>query len=170
MGKAAWGLATLAFLALTGWSQQPDATPPLPQIEKLAPAPADAARGKHVTEPPACPAKFDDSLATNGIAGKEDHAGLTQPKPKRQVNAEFSNQARREIREQHIKQFQAVSIVSFIVDVNGNPQDLCLMKPAGYGLDAQAAKAVWQYRFWPATKDGKPVPVRLHVEVNFRTY
>ncbi len=35
------------------------------------------------------------------------------------------------------------------------------------GLDEQAVAAVRQYRFKPATLDGKPVPVDLYIDVNF---
>jgi protein TonB len=36
-----------------------------------------------------------------------------------------------------------------------------------YGLDAQAVKAMKQWLFKPGTKDGKPVPVRVDVEMTF---
>ena len=42
-----------------------------------------------------------------------------------------------------------------------------LSRSAGYGLDAKAAEAVGQYEFSPATKDGKPVAARIHIETNF---
>src|SRR5665213_4339129 len=36
------------------------------------------------------------------------------------------------------------------------------------GLDEKAVEAVKQYRFKPAMEGGKPVPVELNIEVNFR--
>ena len=36
------------------------------------------------------------------------------------------------------------------------------------GLDEEAIKALGKWRFRPATKEGKPVPVRANVEINFR--
>lgn len=36
-----------------------------------------------------------------------------------------------------------------------------------YGLDEQAVKAVKQWRFRPGTKDGKPVPVRVSIDMTF---
>ena len=36
-----------------------------------------------------------------------------------------------------------------------------------YGLDEQAVKAVKQWTFRPGTKDGKPVPVRVSIEMTF---
>lgn len=38
---------------------------------------------------------------------------------------------------------------------------------AKYGLDAQAVKALKQWQFKPGTKDGKPVPVRVDIEMTF---
>jgi protein TonB len=36
-----------------------------------------------------------------------------------------------------------------------------------YGLDAEAVKAMRQWQFEPGTKDGKPVAVRVEVEMSF---
>jgi TonB family protein len=38
---------------------------------------------------------------------------------------------------------------------------------AKYGLDEQAVKALKQWQFTPGKKDGKPVPVRVDVEMTF---
>jgi protein TonB len=38
------------------------------------------------------------------------------------------------------------------------------------GLDEKAVEAVRQYRFKPAMKDGRPVPVEIYVEVNFQIF
>ena len=35
---------------------------------------------------------------------------------------------------------------------------------------ADAIKAVEQYRFGPATENGKPVPVEVNIDVQFRVY
>jgi len=35
------------------------------------------------------------------------------------------------------------------------------------GLDQEAIKAVKQWRFEPGTKDGKPVPVLMTIEMTF---
>lgn len=36
-----------------------------------------------------------------------------------------------------------------------------------YGLDDEAVKAAWQWKFKPGTKGGKPVAVRVTVELTF---
>lgn len=65
---------------------------------------------------------------------------------------------------------QGVCVLSLIVDAHGMPHDLKVVRKLGYGLDENAVAAVSHYRFKPAMKDGEPVPVMLHVEINFRFY
>ena len=93
---------------------------------------------------------------------------MKQPIPKYQPEAEFSNEVRRLRLKGQKLDFAA--FVSFVVDTNGKPQDVCLMQSAGHGLDANADKAIERYRFEPATMDGKPVAIRIFVQVNFRAY
>jgi protein TonB len=52
---------------------------------------------------------------------------------------------------------------------NGNVGDVTVTRSldATYGLDEEAAKAIKQWRFKPGTKDGKPVNVRVEVELTF---
>jgi hypothetical protein len=166
MGRTGLTSVSMVFLAVAAWTQQQSA-PPAPQVMPHTISPVNIRHSKHVAEPPPCPATMDDSLATDGIVGK-DTDGVTPPKPKHTPEAEFSNEARRAIDSAGISHFDGVSVLSFVLDISGRPADLCLKKPAGYGLDIQAAKAVWQYRFEPAIKDSKPVPMRLTVEVNFK--
>lgn len=63
---------------------------------------------------------------------------------------------------------QGVCVVGMIVDAQGMPQDLWIVKPLGDGLDEQAIAAVSQYRFTPAMEHGQPVAAKIHIEVNFR--
>ncbi|HTW62826.1 MAG TPA: energy transducer TonB [Terracidiphilus sp.] len=90
--------------------------------------------------------------------------GVSAPVPLNQVEAEFSDEARR-------AKYQGVCLISMIVDANGMPQNPRVVRPLGMGLDEKALEAVRKYRFKPAMKDGKtPVPVMITVEVNFRLY
>jgi periplasmic protein TonB len=90
--------------------------------------------------------------------------GVSAPIPLNQVEAEFSDEARR-------AKYQGVCLISMIVDTNGMPQNPRVVRPLGMGLDEKALEAVRKYRFKPALKDGKtPVPVMITVEVNFRLY
>jgi TonB family protein len=77
--------------------------------------------------------------------------------------AEFSDEARRQ-------KYQGVCMISVVVDAHGNPRNLRVIRPLGMGLDEKALAAVRGYRFKPGTKDGKPVPVTITVEVDFRLF
>jgi TonB family protein len=66
--------------------------------------------------------------------------------------------------------FEGVVMVSIIVDKNGIPQNVHVTRGVGLGLDEKAVDAVKQYKFKPATENGKPVAVYLNVEVNFEIF
>jgi protein TonB len=146
-----------------------------------APAQQSATSGNTNASPPAstdketsktdvapCPAEFTLRYLPDGIY--RVGGGVSAPVPTRTPEATLSNEAREFIKEQHIKQFEAISIVSLTVDTKGAPQDVCVVKKAGYGLDRQALESVAKYRFKPGTLHGKPVPDRFAVEVNFATF
>jgi periplasmic protein TonB len=76
---------------------------------------------------------------------------------------EFSDEARR-------AKFQGICVVSLVVDSQGNPQRVQVVRHLGMGLDQKAVDAVKQYRFKPATFQGKSVPVEVNIEVTFRIY
>jgi protein TonB len=59
-------------------------------------------------------------------------------------------------------------LLSVVVDENGDAQDIQVARSLDEGLDQSAIDAVRQWRFSPATEDGKPVSVAAKIEVNFR--
>jgi TonB family protein len=89
--------------------------------------------------------------------------GVSAPVPLFEPEAEFSDEARR-------AKYQGVCLVALIVDAQGNPQNVHVIRPLGMGLDEKAMEAVRKYKFKPAMKSGQPVPVYVNVEVNFRLY
>jgi protein TonB len=82
---------------------------------------------------------------------------IYQPEP------EFSEEARK-------AKFMGVVTVSLIVGADGKPQNVHVTRGVGMGLDENAVAAVKQYRFKPATENGKAVAVYLNVEVNFEIF
>jgi len=131
---------------------------------------ATASDAKRADAPAACPATFNDSLETNGVVGGNfKDQGVAPPKVIHSIEAEFSKEARKAGRKRKVTEYSP-SVINFIVDKDGNPTELCLKQAAGYGLDAEAGKALSQYLFSPATKDGVPVAARISIEVHFRFY
>ena len=77
--------------------------------------------------------------------------------------AVFSEKARR-------AKYQGVVLVSTVIDEQGNPTDIKVVRSVGMGLDEKAIESVRKSRFLPAMKDGKPVAAQITIEVNFRLY
>ncbi len=76
---------------------------------------------------------------------------------------EFSEEAKR-------AKYQGVCVIATIVDAQGNPQRVQVVRHLGKGLDQKAVEAVKQYRFRPGMLRGEPVAVEVNIEVNFRLY
>jgi outer membrane biosynthesis protein TonB len=114
---------------------------------------------------PPCPAEFTLPSLPEGIF--RVGGDILEPIQTKTSEASLSDEARAFIKKHHIKQFQAMSIVGVTVDTAGIPQDICVLRKAGYGLDRKALESVAEYRFKPGTLHGKPVPVRLAIGVRF---
>jgi protein TonB len=80
-----------------------------------------------------------------------------------------------------IKKVTGTCLIELVVDAQGNPRDIHVVKSIGEGLkpklkkiaeglDENAAKAVSQYKFAPAQYQGKPVPVHQKISVDFQVY
>lgn len=63
-----------------------------------------------------------------------------------------------------------VAIVSVMVGTDGLPNDVHVRRGLGFGLDKKAEAAVWQYKFFPATKKGQPIAARTEVMVDFAKF
>jgi len=89
--------------------------------------------------------------------------GIQGPRVIKDVDPEYSDAARKAM-------IRGTELLSLVVDDNGQPQNIKVLTPLGYGLDENAVNAVKAWRFVPGTKDGKPVPVQLMIEVSFHLY
>ena len=112
------------------------------------------------------------SAPASAATGSEKES--SKPKLIYSVNPEYTDKARK-------KRLSGSCMLSLTVDANGVPQDIVVvqsiadtmskkMKSTAEGLDENAVKAVKQYRFRPASSNGKPVPAAMHVEVQFRVF
>src|ERR1700722_2981748 len=143
-------LLSLILLAAF-FRQTPTALPPTPQPQTPA----------HI------PLQWDEpsDKAPSAISGRIAHAGgaVKAPVLIYSVDPEFTEDARK-------KHFRGNVLVYLWVDENGNPTHVMVTKGVGMGLDEKAVKAVRQYKFKPATQDGKPVTVDLYIDVNFQIF
>jgi TonB family protein len=93
--------------------------------------------------------------------GSHDIEGtVTAPVAIRTVDPEFSQEAQQ-------TRVNANVLMKFVVDSKGIPQNIQVARRAGEGLDEKAVAALKQYRFKPATLNGRPVPVSMYVETSF---
>jgi TonB family protein len=111
------------------------------------------------SEPAVAPATPD----SNGTAGSHKWDGITRPVPLLEPEAKYPKAARKQ-------GLTGVCLVGLIVDANGMPQNVHILKSLEPSLDQSAVESVRKYRFKPATKDGVPVAVEVNIEVNFRLY
>ena len=88
--------------------------------------------------------------------------GVTMPTVVREVKPEYTTEARK-------AGIQGTVILDVVVLEDGTVGDVKVTQSLDqkYGLDDQAVKAVKQWTFKPGTKDGKPVPVRVSIEMTF---
>jgi periplasmic protein TonB len=87
--------------------------------------------------------------------------GVSAPVPVYRPEPEYSEEARK-------AKWQGAVLLQLVVDENGVPQDIKVIRSLGLGLDQKAIEAVQKWRFKPGQKDGKAVPVSANIEVNFR--
>jgi TonB family protein len=66
--------------------------------------------------------------------------------------------------------FQGVVVLSLIVTREGMADSIYVLRGAPFGLTATAITAVHSWKFKPAQKDGKPISVRVPIEVTFRLF
>ena len=88
---------------------------------------------------------------------------VTPPQAVYSPNPEYSEQARRDI-------YEGTCLLSVVVGPDGVPRNVHVVRTLGMGLDEKAIETVRNWRFSPATKDGKPVSVAIMVEVMFHLF
>ena len=104
-----------------------------------------------------------DVHSTNEIPVRHIGPGIRPPRVLKAPDPSFTLQARN-------RAINGDVLVYLVVDTQGKPTNVRILKPLGFGLDELAVDAVSQYKFEPAERNGVPVPAEMKVEVNFQSY
>lgn len=92
---------------------------------------------------------------------ESDAKGLRSPRPYRRLRPIYPDTA---------ASADAVGTVDVLVelDKDGEVSHIDVARWAGFGLDEAALNTVKQLHFFPATKDGVPIPIQILLRYNFR--
>jgi TonB family protein len=88
---------------------------------------------------------------------------VSPPTVRKKIEPEYSEEARK-------ARHQGKVLMAIVVRADGKVGDVQMIRALGRGLDEQAIKAVKKWRFNPAMKEGKPVAVKITVEMNFSLF
>jgi protein TonB len=92
-----------------------------------------------------------------GVNGVSAPRAIFTPEP------EFSEEARK-------AKYQGVVVLDIVVGIDGRVHNPKVIRSLGMGLDEKALERVQSWKFDPAKKDGRPVPVEMAIEVAFNLY
>jgi TonB family protein len=73
---------------------------------------------------------------------------------------EYSEEARE-------TKLQGTCVLSLVVDTDGRPRNITVIRKLGKGLDEKAVETARTWRFEPARKDGVPVADQIQIKVSF---
>jgi TonB family protein len=107
----------------------------------------------------------DPSQERQDIVYDLDHVrpDVTAPRAVYTPNPEYTDRARRQ-------KIRGSVVLSIVITDKGVVRGAKVVTGLDKDLDKQALKAVGAWRFESATKDGKPVAVRVKVEADFKLY
>lgn len=97
------------------------------------------------------------SFALEPVQASPPSNDVSSPRPLKIPDAEYPSDARSD----------GTCLVSVIVDAHGETASPRVIRCTDDIFRPNSLTAVMQYRFSPATRDGKPLPVRIAVEINF---
>jgi periplasmic protein TonB len=90
--------------------------------------------------------------------------GVTAPVPLVEVKPAYTEEARK-------ARAEGLVVLQCVIDRNGTADSFKVLRGLGYGLDESAISTIAnKWRFKPGTLNGKPVDVKINIEVSFRLF
>ena len=117
--------------------------------------------------------KIEENIQINKEKNKQSHAGdfegkflpfwkvTTRPEVYSFIKPPYPPQARQ-------AQIEGTVVLRVYIDKHGIVKHIKIIKRAGYGFDEAAILAMRSARFYPATYEGKAVPVWINIPVIFK--
>ena len=117
-------------------------------------------RDIRVTPTPVDPACNADALSETGQVLRAGTVGVSLPRVLREVRPRYSIEA------EHGR-IQGSAWLDVVVLESGSVGRVCITRSVHSDLDVESIAAAKQWQFTPARLDGKPVPVRVTIELTF---
>ena len=89
--------------------------------------------------------------------------GVKAPRPLHTPDPKYSKSARKQ-------KIEGVVTLSVIIGTDGKAHDVKVVNSLEPSLDANAIAVVKTWKFAPATKDGRPVAVAMHLEIDYKLW
>ena len=143
------------------WPQLPHAAPKVDQRPQLTPEPSQEPAWKS-------PHEVERALEERGVTTtvpdlpdmRVSSRDVSPPTVLSRIEPVYSEEARKANLEGTVE-------LSAIIRKDGSIEAVRVMRGLGLGLDESAIKALKSWRFRPGTKDGRPVDLRVSIEVKF---
>ena len=163
----------------------PDRSPQPTQPTAPSDQPAPPQAPENGPQPPGIPGGADQGgpkgsshdFLSEFPDGNDDPVAVPQPPPRQEEAIPYrSDMTRPQIVYRVMPQYtriagcarlQGTVIVQAVIDETGRVLDVRVVKPLPLGLDRATADAVAQWRFTPATLNGRPLKVIYTLTVNF---
>ncbi len=101
------------------------------------------------------------TVASPSASPQPPAANVTQPRKLSGDQPAYTPEAR-------AAKIEGTVLLGVVVNADGSLGDIRVVHSLSPDLDQKAIEAVSQWKFVPATRDGKPVSVQAQIEVNFR--
>lgn len=105
----------------------------------------------------------DDAKPADSPTFRAGVGGVTQPACTYCPEPDFTEAASK-------ASFNGPVVMDVSVSPEGQAMEVTILRGAPFGLNAAAMRAVHRWKFKPATFNGKPVPVKVVVEINMHSF